>query len=101
MQGAGRARVVPFFDWHRAGRARAEGRAAGREQLVARIPSVHEEPDGAYGADRVHAELARRGVVVARRTVAETMADEGIVGISGRERSTTTTRRDRLARAVP
>jgi len=90
-----------YFDWHRHGRARAAARAGTRRALVARIEAVHAASDGTYGSDRVHAELARQGVTVARRTVAETMADHGIVGVSGRERSTTTTRRDRLAAPFP
>jgi transposase InsO family protein len=46
-------------------------------------------------------QLRRDGLAVGRRRIAETMARAGVQGISGRERSTTTTRRDRLEAPFP
>ena len=101
-----RALKVPessYYDWNRDGRRIADQRAVERDVLLARIRAVHEGSDRTYGAERVWHELRRQDptFTVALRTVAELMADAGIAGVSGRERSTTTTRRDRLAAPFP
>ena len=90
-----------YFDWHSHGRRLAETRQSERVELVSKITTIHADSDATYGADKVHAQLRRDGVVVALRTVAETMSDAGIAGLSGRKPSTTTTRRDRLAAPFP
>lgn len=56
---------------------------------------------GTYGSPRIHAALVDSGVEVGLRRVAETMSDAGIVGVTGREHSTATTRRDRMAAPLP
>lgn len=90
-----------YYEWHRVGRQLAADRVAAKLVLVGKIREVWDDSDGTYGADKVHAQLRRVGVVVALRTVAETMAEAGIAGVSGRERTVTTTRRDRLEAPFP
>ncbi len=90
-----------YFDWNHHGRRIAAQRAANEALLVARIEEVHVESDATYGSPRVHDELKDRGCVVSLRRVAETMRKAGIRGLSGREHSTCTTRRDRMAAPFP
>ena len=90
-----------YYEWNRSGRRIAAERAATKEALVGKIRAVWDASDETYGADKVHAQLRRDGVIVALRTVAELMAGAGIAGLSGRERTTTTTRRDRLSAPFP
>jgi transposase InsO family protein len=90
-----------YYDWHAAGRDRHAAREAATAELVVKIRDVHGDSDATYGSPRIHDGLRKQGVVVSLRRVAETMADAGIVGLSGREHSTTTTRRDRMAAPFP
>ena len=90
-----------YYEWNRTGRRIAAERAATKQALVGKIRAVWDASDETYGADKVHAQLRRDGVIVALRTVAELMAGAGIAGLSGRERTTTTTRRDRLSAPFP
>jgi transposase InsO family protein len=90
-----------YYDWNAAGRARAEERSARDAALTDQIRTVHAESDGTYGAPRVTAELRDGGMVVSKRRVAALMQAAEIRGLSGREHSTTTTRRDRLAAPIP
>jgi putative transposase len=99
-----RALSVPessYYDWHKSGRDRHGARTAASACLVEAIRDVHGGSEGTYGSPRVHDELRKKGVVVSLRRVAETMADAGIAGLSGREHSTTTTRRDRMSAPFP
>jgi transposase InsO family protein len=90
-----------YFDWNAGGRARHEARMERKSELEAQIRVVHADSDRTYGSPRVHAALRDAGVEVGLRRVAETMADAGITGLSGREHSTATTRRDRMAAPFP
>ena len=90
-----------YFDWNATGRARHAARDTDRSERVGEIRAVFDASDQTYGAPRVHRELHRRGVPMSRRHVAELMAAHAIVGLSGREHSTITTRRDRLAAPFP
>jgi transposase InsO family protein len=90
-----------YHYWDRRGRAAAAAREAAADRLSGLIREVFEWSGRTYGADRVRAELARRGTRVSVRRVAELMAAAGLAGLSGRERTTTTTRRDRLAAPFP
>ncbi len=99
-----RALEIPdssYSDWHRTGRECHARRDADREKLVGQIAAAHDASNGTYGSPRVHAALHDQGVKVSLRRVSETMSDAGIVGLSGREHTTTTTRRDRLAAPIP
>lgn len=90
-----------YFDWNAGGRARHEARVARTAELEAQIRVVHAASDATYGSPRIHAVLVDAGVEVGLRRVAETMSDAGIVGVTGREHSTATTRRDRMAAPFP
>ena len=90
-----------YYDWNATGRDRQAERDKRRAARVKMIREAHAASDGTYGSPRVHAELVQAGTRMSRRQVAELMAAEGIVGLTGREHSTTTTRRDRLAAPFP
>lgn len=90
-----------YFDWHRTGRARQATREAAASAMTAKIAVVHAGSDGTYGAPRIRSELNDAGVVVSKRRVAELMAAGDMKGLSGREHSTGTTRRDRMAAPFP
>jgi putative transposase len=59
-------------------------------ELAEEIKTVHADNLGVYGARKVHAELRRRGVRVARCTVERLMRRQGLRGI-GREKTRRTT----------
>ncbi|WP_121259019.1 IS3 family transposase, partial [Nocardioides ferulae] len=65
-------------------------RAIRDAELVKEIKTVHKANLGVYGARKVHAELNRKGVQVARCTVERLMRHEGLRGIS-REKTRKTT----------
>lgn len=90
-----------YYDWNRAGRAHADERAARDEALTEKLRGFHEDSGCSYGAPRVHGDCVEAGVVISRRRTAELMRKAGIVGLCGREHSTTTTRRDRMAAPFP
>jgi len=66
-------------------RARSDG------ALVAEIHAAHQASRGTYGAPRIHAELAAKGIRVGRKRVARLMAAAGVAGVSRRKFVTTTT----------
>ena len=90
-----------YHYWNSTGRAADEQRSLEDAEFTRVVRRVHADSDGTYGADRVHAQLLRDGWYSSVNTVARAMAKAGLRGISGRERSTTTTRRDRLAAPFP
>jgi putative transposase len=90
-----------YFDWNHHGRQIAERRVAAEAVLVSKIEAVHADSDATYGSPRVHDALKEQGVGVSLRRVAATMRKAGIRGLSGREHSTCTTRRDRMAAPFP
>lgn len=90
-----------YYDWHHTGRARHTARVEAAAAMITKIRAVHADSDSTYGAPRIHAELRDGGVVVSKRRVAELMAAGNIAGLSGREHSTGTTRRDRMAAPFP
>ena len=90
-----------YFDWNSDGRGVAAAKADRERVLVAQIRVFHDASTATYGSPRVHADLVEGGVVVSRRRVAEVMAANAIAGLSGREHSTVTTRRDRLEAPFP
>ena len=69
-------------------------------QLLARIRTLHASSRGTYGAPRIHAQLAREGVHVARKRVARLMRLVGLRGAS-RRRWPHTTRQRAGARPCP
>ena len=68
--------------------------------LSAEIEGIHRESHGTYGAPRVHAELAARGIHVGRKRVARLMRAAGLRGVS-RRKPWRTTVRDAAARPAP
>jgi putative transposase len=65
-------------------------RAQTDEALLKEIRLVHEVSRGTYGAPRVHAELAAKGIRVGRKRVARLMSQAGLAGVSRRKFVTTT-----------
>ena len=65
-------------------------RAVRDAELVAQIKVAHQANLGVYGARKIHAELNRKGVEVARCTVERLMRAEGLRGIT-REKTRKTT----------
>jgi len=90
-----------YFDWNATGRASQAGRDAADEKLVVKIRDAHEASDGTYGCPRVHDELRDGGTVVSKRRVARLMKIRGIQGLSGRERSATTTMQGSKPSKIP
>jgi putative transposase len=68
--------------------------------LEEQIKEVHAHSYGTYGAPRIHAELAARGVRVARKRIARLMRRLGITGVTRRRRVVTTVR-DEARRPAP
>jgi putative transposase len=68
--------------------------------LQEQIKEVHAASYGTYGAPRIHAELAARGLRVARKRVARLMRQLGIMGVTRRRRVVTTVR-DKENRPAP
>ena len=72
-------------------------RARADIELGAEIQAIHRESRGTYGAPRIHAELAARGVHLGRKRVARLMRGAGLRGVSRRKQFRTTVR-DEAAR---
>jgi putative transposase len=75
-------------------------RARADAELSLRIAEIHRRSHATYGAPRIHAELAARGIRVGRKRVARLMAAAQICGVSRRQWVNTTVR-DRTARPAP
>ena len=90
-----------YFDWHQRGRDSAKRRADAEAVLLDKIRGFHVASDRTYGSPRIHADLIDAGVSVSQRRVAALMAEHSIVGLTGREHSTVTTRRDRIEAPFP
>ena len=80
-----------YYAW---AKRRPSRRAGSDAALVAEIRAAHAASRGTYGAPRVHAELAGRGVRVGRKRVARLMSQAGLAGVSRRKFVTTTLRSD-------
>ena len=81
------------------------GRGAGTreradERLKVEIAAAHAASRGTYGAPRIRAELAARGIRTSRKRVARLMRALGLRGVS-RRRRVRTTPRDARARPAP
>ena len=81
------------------------GRGAGRreqadERLKVEIAAAHAASRGTYGAPRIRAELAARGIRTSRKRVARLMRALELRGVS-RRRRVRTTPRDAQARPAP
>ena len=74
-------------------------RAQEDEQITAVIAEIHADSRGTYGAPRVQAMLARRGIGVGRKRVARLMRQKGLSGLLRRKRGKTTVRVPGIATA--
>ena len=90
-----------YFDWDSTGRDRAAQRGADTAVLVEEIRKIHVDSEATFGSPRVHDALRKAGRTVTLRRVADVMAAAGIVGLTGREHCTRTTRRDRMQAPFP
>ena len=86
-----------YYAWRKRPLSR---RARADVKLSAEIQAIHRESRGTYGAPRVHAELAARGMHVGRKRVARLLRAAGLHGVS-RRRVVPTTIRDERARPAP
>ena len=69
---------------------RPSQRAETDVMLIAEIRVAHEASRGTYGAPRIHAELAAKGLRVGRKRIARLMLQAGLAGVSRRRFVTTT-----------
>jgi transposase len=74
-----------FYAWTTRQHAEPGPQRRGRDELDAKVRKVFAESDDVYGAPRVHAQLAREGTQVDRKTVAKSMLRQGLEGISEEE----------------
>jgi putative transposase len=65
-------------------RRRRQPESSVRAELDVKVRKAHTKSYGTYGAPRIHAELARNGTGVDRKTVAASMRRQGLEGISPR-----------------
>ena len=87
-----------FYAWKQRGvSARTHADAA----LTVAIRQVHTRSRQTYGAPRIHADLAARGIVVGRKRVARLMRTAQLVGCSRRRRVVRTTVADPTASPAP
>ena len=78
-----------YYAWIR---RRPSQRAETDAMLIAEIRVAHEASRGTYGAPRIHAELAAKGIRVGRKRIARLMLQAGLAGVSRRRFVTTTVR---------
>ena len=86
-----------YWAWRR---REPSARSRANAQLTSHIGQIHQASRGTYGARRVHAELAARGMACGHNRVARLMRRAGLVGCH-RRRRVHTTRRDPAALPAP
>ncbi len=86
-----------YYAWRGRG---ASARVEADERLKVEIAAAHAACRGTYGAPRIRAELAARGIQTSRKRVARLMRALGICGVS-RRRRVRTTPPDAQVRAAP
>jgi putative transposase len=69
-------------------------RAVSDAALIREIRAAHAASRGTYGAPRIHAELAAKGIHVGRKRIARLMSQAGVAGVSRRRFVTTTVKGD-------
>jgi putative transposase len=75
-------------------------RARANVELTAHIEAIHRLSRGTYGAPRIYADLAARGLPAGHNRVARLMRNAGVQGVSRRKPCRTTVR-DETARPAP
>jgi transposase InsO family protein len=76
-----------YYAWMK---RRPSRRARADAALVAEIRTAHEASRSSYGAPRIHAELAAKGIRIGRERVARLIAQADLAGVSRRKFVTTT-----------
>ena len=76
-----------FYEWETREPSR---RAVCDGGLMLLIKDIHTASRGTYGAPRVHAALAKKGVRCGRKRIARLMAAEGLQGVHRRKKTRTT-----------
>jgi putative transposase len=76
-------------------------RALHDEWLGERIGRIHRDGQGTYGSPRVHAQLRREGIRVARKRVERLMRERGLEGVPRPRRRKGTTIRVKGVRPAP
>jgi putative transposase len=87
-----------FYAWERRPPCQ---RALHDEWLCEQIRRIHRDSHGTYGSPRVHAQLRREGVRIARKRVERLMRARGLEGLPRRRRRKGTTIRVRGVRPAP
>ena len=80
-----------YYAWRK---RRLSRRAETDTALIAEIRAAHAASRSTYGAPRVHAELAAKGIRVGRKRVARLMSKASLAGVSRRRFVTTTLKGD-------
>jgi len=80
-----------YYAWRKRQPSR---RARADAAVTAEIHAAHSALRGTYGAPRVHAELAAKGIRVGCKRVARLMSRAGLAGVSRRKFATTTLKGD-------
>jgi putative transposase len=80
-----------YYAWRK---RRPSPRSTTDAALTAEIRATHARSRGIYGAPRIHAELAAKGVRVGRKRVARLMSQSGLAGVSRRKFVITTVKGD-------
>jgi putative transposase len=78
--------------WYAWVKRRPSRRAETDAGLIGEIRAAHAASGGTYGAPRIHAELAAKGVHIGRKRIARLMREAGLAGVSRRKFVTTTVR---------
>jgi putative transposase len=90
-----------YYAWKKREQAGPSPAQQRRQQLTTKIIDCHEASDQVYGSPRILADLRDDGEQVSRKTVAKLMRSNGIVGISPRGWTPTTTIPDLGATSIP
>ncbi len=80
-----------YYAWRQ---RRPSRRAETDAALLAEIHAAHGASRGIYGAPRIHAELAAKGIRVGRKRVARLMSGAGLAGVCRRKFVVTTVKGD-------
>ena len=90
-----------YYAWTKREQAGPSAAQQRRQQLTTKIIKFHDDSDQVYGSPRILADLREVGEQVSRKTVAKLMRSNGIVGISPRGWTPTTTVVDLGAASIP
>jgi transposase InsO family protein len=89
-----------FYKWRERKPTQRQRRRAALDAMVAEVFADSAGNPGTYGSPRVHAELRDQGWVVSEKTVAASMARQGLVARPGPRRRRCLTRPDKRAEPI-